>query len=457
MDRYWLNQYENKKIVILGFGVEGQSTYKFLRAHIQNIELQIMDNNPDYVEDILTSIEDVGVYGEEAYLDFDTDVDLVFKSPGIPLMHLEGKVDPDKVTSQSNEFIRHYKNHIVGITGTKGKSTTCTFLYELLKAEGVNVELVGNIGKPAFDYIDITKSAPIYIYELSSHQLETVKVSPKVGIILNLFEEHLDHYRSYNHYAGAKLNIARYQNAKDLFIYNAITEEIPELTQGFLGKAYRIEQANSKDKTECQNDGISVYSTKVIVQGNEQIAILEDDEERKLLGFHNLVNMSVGVLVSILLDYDIEEKRQTVIREFEGLSHRLALVTTKNGVTYYNDSISTIPQATIVAIESIADVQTVIVGGMDRGIDYSCLVSYINEHQQLKVILLPDTGHKLYKQLVIEERLYRVDNLEEAVRTASKVTGANKSCVLSPAAPSYGFFKNFEDRGNQFEQMVQNL
>jgi UDP-N-acetylmuramoylalanine--D-glutamate ligase len=234
---YWKSQFDNKKIVILGFGQEGMSTYRFIRSVSDKCLIQVMDQNIDKPDDQLLDIDiSTYFYPKERYLDFDKDIDLVFKSPGIPLMHLKGFIEPSKVTSQSNEFIKVYKDHMVGITGTKGKSTVSTLIYELLKAEGLDVLLIGNIGKPPFDYVREKDSTTFFVYELSSHQLETVSESPKYSIILNIFQEHLDHYASFDHYAEAKMNIGRYQNDEDTLIYSALDEEILKRLGGYKGK-----------------------------------------------------------------------------------------------------------------------------------------------------------------------------------------------------------------------------
>lgn len=498
----WTERYENKKIVLLGFGREGRSTFDFLKKYVKNCELQIMDRNADYVHEVLKksghAVEGVSgemdrgieVYSAEDYLKFHSDVDLVFKSPGIPLKQLEGHVDLSIVTSQSNEFIREYRDHIIGITGTKGKSTTCSFLYELLRQSGADVELVGNIGKPAFDHIDMSTEAPMYVYELSSHQLETAAHSPHIAVVLNIFEEHLDHYHSFDHYAEAKMNIGRFQNSEDRFIYDGVEEVIKRL-KGFCGRlypvvhnddgCYDVEQSGKLEECLCIN------RDTVMLSFDTMFIDLPYNMKRKLQGRHNLVNMGIGLLIYKMLGYSDYALFRKVVKEFEGLPHRLREVATVDGVTYYNDSISTIPQAAIAAVEAVDNTETVILGGMDRGIDYSSLIDYIIEHPELKCIMLPDTGHKLASEIRVilstegsDRRgknvsskknsgmrqvdlegdvsgIHVVEDLEEAVGMAASVTSEGKACLLSPAAPSYGFFKNFEDRGDQFEKLVRGL
>lgn len=447
---YWKSQFDNKKIVILGFGKEGMSTYRFIRSVSDKCLIQVMDQNIDKPDDqLLNTDTSTYFYPKERYLDFDKDIDVVFKSPGIPLMHLIGFIEPNKVTSQSNEFIKVFKDHMVGITGTKGKSTVSTLIYELLKAEGLDVELIGNIGKPPFDYILEKDPSTFFVYELSSHQLETVSESPKYSIILNIFQEHLDHYASYDHYAEAKMNIGRYQREEDTLIYSALDEEIPKRLGAYKGKLIPI------TKNDCVNTGLIVTSGGIDLVGDFDAVRIDTSLKRHLMGDHNLINIGVAVYITLLLGHKHSKVRDQVIETFSGLPHRLAFVANVNGVNFYNDSISTIPQATIAAINALEKVDSVIIGGMDRGVDYGCLVDYINDHELLKVVLLPTTGHQLYSRLNHEIRLFLAKDMEEAVATCKRVTVREGICLLSPAAASYGVYRNFESRGKHFESLVK--
>lgn len=176
-----------------------------------------------------------------------------------------------------------------------------------------------------------------------------------------------------------------------------------------------------------------------------------------LKGKHNLVNIAVALYIYQSLGYDSYDVFYGLVKNFTGLQHRLSFVKEVDSVAYYNDSISTIPQASIAAVEAIDTTQTLILGGMNRGIDYGPLIEFINRRLDLKCILMPDTGHLIYESLKDKKRLYVVDSLKEAVDVAWQVTTPGRACLLSPAAPSYGFFKNFEDRGIQFENLIQEL
>lgn len=449
MDIGWLEKFNDKKIVILGYGLEGKSTYNLLNRHCKGATLQIMDRNSAYVHQCFEGEAAPFIYDDHQYLQTQGDVDLIFKSPGIPLMQLENHLDLSLVTSQTNEFIAAYREQIVGVTGTKGKSTTVSFLYDLLKAYGVKVDLVGNIGKPAFDRICEASETDLFVYELSSHQLETVQVSPRIGVVLNVFEEHLDHYHSYDHYVAAKLNIGRYQGEDDFLICHGNNEEISHGIKGFKGRQVLIDKYLSQEGIFVQEAMVTVCYGKPLV--------LDHHVERQVLGHHNLVNMATGILCARILGHENQDLELKTIKNFKGLAHRLAYVKTVKGIAFYNDSISTIPLATLAAIKAIPEVATIIVGGMDRGIDYGVLIEFINTHSGYNWIMLPDSGHLIAQQVVKPSSVYKVASMTEAVAKAVEVTDPGKACLLSPAAASYGFYKNFEARGADFERLVDHL
>lgn len=257
---------------------------------------------------------------------------------------------------------------------------------------------------------------------MSSHQLENLTVSPHIAVILNIFEEHLDHYNSYEDYQLAKVNVFRYQNSNDVVVYN-------------------MENKLVKDYVEKYAKG-------------EKIGFpYEYDVETALLGEHNKKNIMAARLVAKQFRVDEEDIKHTV-KNFSGLAHRLEFVGEFNGVKYYNDSISTIPEATINAIKSIENVNTVIIGGMDRGIHYDEFATYLENSGVENIILAYDTGKRIYEKMNNGKAIL-VKDLEEAVEVAKKVTKKGMACLLSPAAASYGFFKNFEERGERFKELIK--
>ena len=419
---------ENKKIAIWGLGKEGISTLQFIKNNnISCKEIAVLEQKDANIEGIkkLNSQKQLNEY------------DLIFKSPGIVVD--KNVIDTNKLTSQTEEFIKILSKQIIGITGTKGKSTTSSLTYTILKQFFPNTILVGNIGIPCFNAINEIDENTNIIFELSCHQLEFIKYSPHIAVILNLFPEHLDHYKSLKNYINAKLNINKFQKNNDILIY------------GETCKPY----INSKITNNiCISDYINKRTIKTI---NNKIEILEN--ETNLVGEHNLFNIAVSYYICNEIYNISNENFKEALKKFTGLEHRLEFVTKKEDVLYYDDSISTIGETTIEGIKALKNVNTLILGGMDRNIDYSNLEKFILLQENLEnIILMSDTGKRIYKELQTMEnnkKCYLVKNLEEAVKKAKKVTKKNTICLLSPAAASYGFFKNFEERGNKFKEYIK--
>ena len=443
---------ENKKIAIWGLGKEGISTLQFIQSNnIKCKELGILEKKEfQEIEGTkkLDKIEDLNEY------------DLIFKSPGI--VADRATVDIDKLTSQTEEFIKILSKQIIGITGTKGKSTTSSLTYTILKKYYPNTVLVGNIGIPCFNAINEIDENTKIVFELSCHQLEFIRYSPHIAVILDLYPDHLDHYKTFENYIKAKLNINKFQKDDDIFIYGETCK-----------KYIKNDDKNVSISESKNNIYINDYiKGRTINIGTNSIQILED--ETRLVGDHNFFDIAVSYYICNEVYNLSNEEFKSALKEFKGLAHRLEYITTSNDVKYYDDSISTIGETTIEGIKALKDVNTLILGGMERKIDYSSLEDFIIEEKELEnIILMPDTGIRIYKELqekeieqkegIAKEReekqensknYYLVNNLEEAVKKAKEVTKKGTSCLLSPAAASYGFFKNFEERGNTFQNLV---
>jgi len=401
----------NKSILILGFGREGKSTYNFIKKYVNYLTLAVADKNKPECDE--------KIYFGENYLDAVKDYDIVIKSPGIPFFNIDENIT---VTSQTELMLMVNRKNMIGITGTKGKSTTSSLIYCILKDAGKDVKLVGNIGIPIFDCLDEITDETILICEMSSHQLEYVKFSPHIAVLLNIYEEHLDHYSSYEDYQLAKVNIFRYQKSDDVIIYS------------------------NENKLVCE------YVNKY-ANGKKYSFPYDYDVKSNLLGEHNKKNIMAARLVAHMYGVLEEDIKKSVI-EFKGLPHRLEFIGEFDGVRYYNDSISTIPEATIAAVQSLDDVDTVIIGGMDRGIHYENFIEFLNSLDVKNILLMYDTGRRIYRDLTRDGVKY-VNDLEDAVRVAKVVTKKGKICLLSPAAASYGVFKNFEERGKVFCELVK--
>lgn len=387
-----------KRILIWGYGREGKSTEAFLKSHCRDVIITVFEGKRE---------------------DFDIDLyDFVIKSPGIPCFE-----EDERLTSQTQLFMEQFRHRTIGITGTKGKSTTASLLYHVLVKCGVEAVLVGNIGLPCLDYFDelAAHEKMVAVFELSCHQLSTLRTSPGSAVLLNLYEEHLDYYGTADRYFAAKMNIAKYQDREDDYLI------VGDNVDALKDKADRV----------VSFDGDYNY-------------------DLKLRGRHNQFN--AHVVKCICVDTGLVKDEAAIrhaMADFETLPHRLEYIGEKNGVLYFDDSISTIPEAAISACECIPEAQTLLVGGMDRGIEYEKLIEYMKKRTDLTFICMYESGERICREGGFEgERFIKAADLEDAVKKAAEVTEKGRACILSPAAASYGYFKNFEERGEVFKKLV---
>lgn len=448
-----INAHDN--VLILGFGREGKSTYNLIRKYLKDKKLTIADSNLSLLENNEELKKDSNlefILGNK-YLDNLDDFDLIIKSPGVNFKYINYESFKNKITSQIDLFLK-YKNCLtIGVTGTKGKSTTSSLIYHVLNGLGKKAVLVGNIGIPIFDKIYDFTSDTIVIMELSCHQLQFVNSSPNISVLLNIFEEHLDLYKSYEEYKNAKLNIFKYQKENDYQIWGLDSKDSKE-SFNKTNNAYTFsnDSYNVLNGILLQNDGL------YLVKNSEKKLVYDKDRKRNLLGDHNLYNVAATLCVCDILSLDLNETAK-LIDSFKPLEHRMELVGTFNGITFYNDSIATIPQATINCIKSVPNTQTVIIGGMDRGLDLSMLIDYLyEENNDIKTcIFLKDTGYNICEELEklgCDKRLIKAKDMADAVKSAYIYTQQGFACVLSPAAASYNTYKNFEERGKDYKRLI---
>ena len=448
-----LRYLDDKKILILGFGKEGVSTYKFIRKHFPDKKIYISDKKTTN-EEIIKKDINVNINFGDNYLDNLKDFDIIMKSPGISFANINIDSFKDKIKSELELFLEYMDVKTIGVTGSKGKSTTSSLIYEILKKEKKETLLLGNIGIPVFDLIDDITKDTIVVLEMSSHQLEYMNVSPNISILLNIYEEHLDHYKSLKEYAEAKINIGRFQNKDDYFIYNVDNKIIKECINEIEDLSH-IKYEVSFEGNISNNNSNKVYIKDNYIYINEE-KIYNINEKRNLIGDHNLNNIMFVLTVSKILNLNMENVKET-ISNFKGLEHRMEYVGKYDDIIFYNDSIATIPEATINSIKGLKDVDTLIFGGMDRGISYDEFIDFLNKGVINNLICMPDTGYKIADKLKCSSNIYKVETLEEAVELSKKVTKKNKICLLSPAAASYGFFKNFVEKGNIYKELVKKI
>lgn len=438
------NKLKDKKVAILGFGMEGKSTYRFIRKY-SNMFLSILDQKDYSNDDTLKDDNNIEVISDNYLANLDS-YDVIIKAPGVILKDIDITSFKDRITSQLELLMEVNRKNIIGVTGTKGKSTTTTLIYEIFKNQGYDAHLLGNIGTPIFDDLDNFKEDSILVIEMSALQLEFVKYSPHVALLLNLFEEHLDHAGSIKHYHENKLNIFKYQNKDDIGIYAYDNEYL----NGYIKDNSYIQDMISVSLSDNTNMHIKDH---YVYYKNKKL--YDIDSKRNLIGNCNLENIMFALAVAEVYYLKLDLVIDT-INKFKPLAHRLELVGTYKGITYYDDAIATIPEATINAIESLKNVDTLIFGGLDRGIDYQILIDYLKKSSLSNLICMPETGIEVGNRLMTSnKKIYMCDSLEEAVKTAKEVTKKDKICLLSPAAASYNQFKNFIEKGNRYQELVK--
>ncbi len=427
---------KNKKILILGFGREGKSTYNYIRKHLPEKELFIADKNEvEICDDNVNTI-----YGDD-YLKCLGEFDIVFKSPGIAFLDDDMYPETTEITCQTDMFLRFCSPTVVGITGSKGKTTTSTLIYEMLRAGGINTCLIGNIGVPVFEKADEGEDL-VCVIEMSSHQLEFTTKSPKVAVIVNIYQEHLDHYKTgFAGYVGAKMNIAKHQNLGDVCIYN------PE--QDLTGVV---------DWNDVIVNGNGCPVTFSYAEKDEFVNELWNSTEH-LKGEHNRQDIAYALAAARVFSVSDDAVRQA-IKNFGGIEHRMEYVGVIDGVTYYNDSIATIPTAVIGAVKAIGNVDTLLFGGLDRGIDYKDFIDFLFSSNIGNLVGLPETGHAIIDELEkrgCTKNMLVANDMAHAVSLCAEYTSKGKSCLFSPAAASYNFYKNFEEKGKHFKTILAEI
>jgi len=447
------NLLKGKRVAILGYGREGRSTCRFLLKHFPEFPFAVIDKDDGVAcDDFLRNFPRVRVFCGSNYLEALEEFNFVIKSPGISQRDVAPYMSGKQLSSQADIFLACFASQVIGITGTKGKSTTSSLLTAIFKEAGRDTVFVGNIGLPPFDKIEDVEKQTLVVYEMSSHQLDGIAHSPHVAILLNIYQEHLDHYDSYEAYQDAKFNIALHQKSSDYFIYNADSEVIAKKLNSLKASGTRFPfSISGKDNTAC-----FVENENICIKVADSLYTYQIGFERYLKGSHNFSNILAVIGVAKIMGIKDVSIFQSIAR-FRGLEHRLEYVGRYGDKDFYNDSIATIPEATIAALETLSGVDTLILGGFDRGIDYDTLATYLTDSEVRHIVLLGSAGERIYKLVsnTVNKNIYYYRNFDDGVLKAIEITAPKKTCLLSPAAASYGMFKDFEERGNRFKALVQ--
>lgn len=464
------------KIAILGFGREGQSLVHYFGK--QGHEITVRDIVQR--EEIPKKSFNVHFRYGPHYLDDLVGFDYIFRSPGIPLLKKELNPVRNNLTSLTRYFFEKCPCPIVGVTGTKGKGTTATLLFEMLRnapqGKQRQIFLAGNIGSPPLDFLDELKEDDIVILELSSFQLQDLNRSPHVAVVLGITPDHLDYHADMEEYEEAKKNIVRFQTKSDVAIIDADNE----LSKRF--EKFAKARILSLSLKESEKDGGFLKVGSLILKRGKTGIIIGEKANLGLKGDHNIKNILAAATVANFFNTPVEIISKT-IREFHGLPHRLEFIKTVNGVSYYNDSASTNPDTTIAALRTFRDSLILIAGGTDKNLDYTPLGREIAKRLNIRsVVLMGQTkakiGTAIEMAVASEEKnlternlrskrqirrrnipleLITAETYQEAFMVASFIAKPSDVVLLSPGCSSFDMFSNYQERGDIFRNFVLNL
>lgn len=431
------------KVAIAGYGLEGESNYRYWKA--LGADIVIFDENEMPARPLPEGVE--ARLGEGVFRQMHG-FDLVVRTAGLAPY----KINTDgSIWSSTREFFAKCRTPIIGVTGTKGKGTTASLITSILKSAGKKVSLVGNIGQPALDILNEANEADVVVYELSSFQLWDLEVSPQVSVVLMVEPDHLDVHKDFEDYLNAKANIRRWQKQGDPCYYhptNGYSKQIAESS----------EWREDAKRYAIADDGAVYVKDKHFYRGDRPICPVE---ALQIPGHHNVENACAAISAALHFT-DSDEAVDKGLRAFDGLPHRLKFVREVDQVKYYDDSIATGPGATIAALKSFERPKILILGGSDKGADFSDLKDEIAAQNMRAVITIGQTGPMLTAQLA-EKGVKNVIALTEGpgmdviVNEAKKAALSGDIVILSPACASFDMFKSYSDRGDQFIAAVNKL
>ena len=456
-----LNNYlKNRKVAIIGLGVSNIPLLDYM--HNVGAKVTVFDNRiiEDIPKDTMKKITD---YAMEFSLGPNNlskleGFDIIFRSPScLPTVpELQKEVERGAIlTSEIEMLMKLCPGKVIGVTGSDGKTTTTTLIYEILKANGYNCYLGGNIGTPLFTKLSEMTPDDIIVLELSSFQLMGMEISPSISVITNISPNHLNVHSSYEEYIDAKKNIFKYQDKDGIIVLNydnAITKAAAKEANG------KVVFFSSKTKLE---DGI-ILDGDIIKECKDKLRrhILSTNTVA-LRGTHNYENICAAIAATSSL-VEVEDAVKAV-QEFKGVQHRLEFIREIDGVKWYNDSIGTSPTRTIAGLHSFDERIVLIAGGYDKHLDYTPIAKPILEKVD-SLILIGDTAPKIFDAVKNEAekqgkdiKIYMCDEFKNTVLVAKKVAKPGQIVLFSPASASFDLFRNFEERGNKFKELVNSI
>ena len=459
--------FKNKKITVFGLGLHGGGvgTVKFLVANGAKVIVTDIKTR----EQLLPSLEKLKglkniqyILGQHRSEDF-TNVDMVIKTPPVPWtdknikLALENNVP---VEMDSSLFFKLCKNPIIGVTGTKGKTTTTTLIYEILKSAGKNPIKVGVGQVPVLDKLLVLKKDSIPVFELSSWRLSGLgreKISPHIAVITNIFIDHLNYYKTMEKYIEDKKYIFSNQKAKAWLVINIDDEQICEIAKDAKSQIIRF----SYEPTE-QNPSVFIENDFIFLNNGVDVNKLISIKEIKILGRHNLANIMSAIGATYAYGINAEEIKKA-LPNLSGPAHRLEFVRNLNDVKYYNDTTATIPDAAISALEAFEQPIILVAGGTDKNLDFKNFAKKIVQKTKHVILLKGNATEKIIDEIKkiagddFVQLIEIVSSMEEAILIAQKKSQKNDIVLLSPGAASFGLFANEFDRGDKFREAVKQL
>lgn len=462
------NFFRGKRVTVFGLGLlgGGVGTVKFLIKHGAKVivtDIKTKDQLHSSI-DQLKGYKDIEyVLGHHRVEDF-TNVDMVIKNPVVPWGNKNVKLALEHgvpVEMDSSLFFRLCKNPIIGVTGTKGKTTASSMIYDLLKLSGKNPIKVGVSQTSVLDKLELLKKDSVVVFELSSWRLSALKYtkkSPHIAVFKNLHPDHLNYYRNMDEYIEDKKNIFKFQTPKDWLIINHDDDIVREISKEADSQVMGFSSEPLRDGYSVFMDGGDIYLNNGI--DNKFIVA---KEELNIVGEHNLSNVmaAIGAVYAFGIGIDKIKKNVALLK---GVQDRLEFVRELRGVKYYNDTVATIPQAAISALNSFEENVILIAGGSDKKLDFSEFASVIVEKVKGLILLKGDATEKLAKLIKsklsdegADDKVEIVDSMDKAVEKASRFSESGDVVLLSPGAASFGMFNNEFDRGKRFKEAVNSL
>ncbi len=446
---------KGKKVAVVGIGVSNKPLIHFLvklGAKVTAFDKKSKEELGDTYDELVGM--GVNAILGEGYLEKLTGFQVVFKTPSMrfdnPIL-VRAKEEGAYITSEMEEFIKYCPAKIFGVTGSDGKTTTTTLIYNILKSEGHKAWVGGNIGTPLFSQIENIGKQDRVVLELSSFQLMKMKYSVDVALVTNLSPNHLDMHRGMEEYVEAKKNIFKYQSERDLLILNRDNY----ITNGMVSEAKgNVMQFSVKEIIE---DGGYFKDETLYIKGN---AVCKR-EEIKILGMHNVENL-LAAFCATYEDASIESMRRVAVN-FTGVQHRTEFIRSIDGVKYYNDSIASSPTRTLAGLNSFDKPVVLIAGGYDKNIPFEPLAE--GGYSKIKALVLlgvtkdkiKDAFNRVMKEKGVNIPIYIVNSLEEAAKKSRKIAEEGDIVTLSPACASFDMFPNFEVRGDKFKEIINNM